>query len=91
MLLDADYLLYAFGPFSEARPVRSVYASPRLSDIDSVNPDVAAKATRIVFVSADETEHVTCVFGNEVLPQLFQALIETGHPGIVRLLGSAKG
>ena len=66
--------------------MRSVYESPRLSDIDSVNPDVAAKATRIVFISADETEHVTCVLGNEVLPQLFQALLETRHPGILRLI-----
>ena len=70
--------------------MRSVYESPRLSDIDSVNPDVAAKATRIVFISADETEHVTCVFGNEVLPQLFQALLETRHPGILRLIDAAK-
>ena len=70
--------------------MRSVYESPRLSDIDSVNPDVAAKATRIVFVSADETEHVTCVLGNEVLPQLFQALLETRHPGILRLVDAAK-
>ena len=70
--------------------MRSVYESPRLSDIDSVNPDVAAKATRIVFISADETEHVTCAFGNEVLPQLFQALLETRHPGILRLIDAAK-
>jgi len=83
-------MLYAFEALSEANPVRSVYESPRLSDIDSVNPDVAARATRIVFISADETEHVTCVFGNEVLPQLFQALLETRHPGILRLLESAR-
>lgn len=70
--------------------MNTVYESPRLSDIDSVNPDVAAKATRIVFISADETEHVTCVLGNEVLPQLFQALLETRHPGILRLLETAK-
>lgn len=70
--------------------MRSVYESPRLSDIDSVNPDVAAKATRIVFITADESAHVTCAFGNEVLPQLFQALIETRHPGILRLLEASK-
>ncbi len=71
--------------------VNSVYESPRLSDIDSVNPDVAAKATRIVFNTADGTGHVSCAFGNEVLPQLFQALLETRHPGILRLLDAAKG
>jgi hypothetical protein len=70
--------------------VRSVYESPRLSDIDSVNPDVAAKATRIVFITADQTAHVTCAFGNEVLPQLFQALLETRHPGILSLLDKVK-
>ena len=70
--------------------MNNVYESPRLSDIDSVNPDVAAKATRIVFISSDATAHVTCAFGNEVLPQLFQALIETRHPGILRLLEAAK-
>lgn len=69
--------------------MRSLYESPRLSDIDSVNPDVAAKATRIVFNTADGEGHVTCAFGNEVLPQLFQALLETRHPGILRLLDAA--
>ncbi len=64
--------------------------TPRLSDIDSVNPDGAAKATRIVFNTADGTGHVTCAFGNEVLPQLFQALLETRHPGVLRLLETAK-
>lgn len=63
--------------------------TPRLSDIDSVNPDGAAKATRIVFNTADGTGHVTCAFGNEVLPQLFQALLETRHPGVLRLLETA--
>lgn len=67
----------------------SVHESPRLSDIDSVNPDVAGKCTRVVFVSADGTAHVTCTLGNEVLPQLFQALIETRHPGVLALLDSA--
>lgn len=66
--------------------MKSVYESPRLSDIDSVNPDVAAKATRIVFITADGTGHVTCALGNEVLPQLFQALLETRHPGILAAL-----
>lgn len=66
--------------------MKSVYESPRLSDIDSVNPDIAAKSTRIVFNTADGTGHVTCAFGNEVLPQLFQALLETRHPGILALL-----
>ncbi len=70
--------------------MNTVYESPRLSDIDSVNPDVAAKATRIVFNTADGTGHVSCAFGNEVLPQLFQALLETRHPGILRLLETAK-
>jgi hypothetical protein len=70
--------------------VRTVYESPRLSDIDSVNPDVAAKATRIVFITADQTAHVTCAFGNEVLPQLFHALLETRHPGILSLLDTVK-
>ena len=70
--------------------MRSVYESPRLSDIDLVNPDVAAKATRIVFITADQTGHVTCSLGNEVLPQLFQALLETRHPGILSLLEAAK-
>ncbi len=71
--------------------MKTIYESPRLSDIDSVNPDVAAKATRIVFNTADGTGHVTCAFGNEVLPQLFQALLETRHPGIIALLdASAK-
>ena len=70
--------------------MNSVYESPRLSDIDSVNPDVAAKCTRIVFYTADGTGHVTCVLGNEVLPQLFQALLETRHPGILRLVDAAK-
>lgn len=69
--------------------MKSVYDSPRLSDIDSVNPDLAAKATRIVFDTADGTGHVTCVFGNEVLPQLFQALLETRHPGILAQLPAA--
>jgi hypothetical protein len=69
--------------------LRSLYESPRLSDIDSVNPDVAAKATRIVFNTADGKGHVTCSFGNEVLAQLFQALVETRHPGILQLLDSA--
>jgi hypothetical protein len=68
-----------------------VYQSPRLSDIDSVNPDVAGKCTRIVFISADRKEHVTCVLGNEVLPQVFQALLETRHPGILAMLESAGG
>lgn len=66
--------------------MKSVYTSPRLSDIDSVNPDGASKATRIVFTTADDKGHVTCDFGNEVLPQLFQALIETRHPGILAAL-----
>lgn len=66
--------------------MKTIYESPRLSDIDSVNPDVAAKATRIVFNTADGTGHVTCALGNEVLPQLFQALLETRHPGILALL-----
>ena len=70
--------------------MNSVYESPRLSDIDSVNPDGAAKSTRIVFITADRTGHVSCAFGNEVLPQLFQALLETRHPGILRLLETAK-
>ena len=71
--------------------MKSVYTSPRLSDIDSVNPDLAAKATRVVFITADATAHVTCDFGNEVLPQLFQALVETRHPGILAALeGLAK-
>lgn len=70
--------------------MNSVYESPRLSDIDSVNPDVAARCTRIVFNTADGTGHVTCVLGNEVLPQLFQALLETRHPGILRLADAAK-
>lgn len=69
--------------------MRTVYESPRLSDIDSVNPDVAGKCTRIVFVTADATGHVTCALGNEVLPQLFQALLETRHPGILALLDTA--
>jgi hypothetical protein len=68
-----------------------VYHSPRLSDIDSVNPDVAGKCTRIVFISADRGEHVTCTLGNEVLPQLFQALVETRHPGILALLDAKRG
>lgn len=66
--------------------MNSVYETARLSDIDSVNPDIAAKATRIVFNTADGKGHVTCAFGNEVLPQLFQALLETGHPGILAAL-----
>ena len=66
--------------------MKSIYESPRLSDIDSVNPDIAAKSTRIVFNTADGTGHVTCAFGNEVLPQLFQALLETRHPGILAQL-----
>ena len=70
--------------------MNSVYESPRLSDIDSVNPDVAARATRIVFNTADGTGHVTCTLGNEVLPQLFQALLETRHPGILSLLDAVK-
>ena len=70
--------------------MNTVYASPRLSDIDSVNPDVAARCTRVVFNTADGAGHVTCVLGNEVLPQLFQALLETRHPGILRLLDAAK-
>lgn len=70
--------------------MNTVYVSPRLSDIDSVNPDLAARCTRIVFNTADESGHVTCVLGNEVLPQLFQALLETRHPGILRLLETAK-
>ena len=70
--------------------MNTVYVSPRLSDIDSVNPDLAARCTRIVFNTADGSGHVTCVLGNEVLPQLFQALLETRHPGILRLLETAK-
>ena len=70
--------------------MNSVYETPRLSDIDSVNPDIASKATRIVFNTADGKGHVTCAFGNEVLPQLFQALLETRHPGILSLLESVK-
>lgn len=70
--------------------MNTVYESPRLSDIDSVNPDVAARCTRVVFNTAEGSAHVTCVLGNEVLPQLFQALIETRHPGILRLLEAAK-
>lgn len=66
--------------------MKSVYQTDRLSDIDSVNPDLAAKATRIVFNTADDKGHVTCVFGNEVLPQLFQALLETRHAGVLALL-----
>ena len=67
----------------------SVYETPRLSDIDSVNPDSAARVTRIVLIAADRQTHVTCAFGNEVLPQLFQALLETGHPGILAALDAA--
>jgi hypothetical protein len=70
--------------------LRTVYESPRLSDIDSVNPDVAGKCTRIVFNTADGTGHVTCVLGNEVLPQVFQALLETRHPGILALLDAQR-
>ena len=70
--------------------MNSVYETPRLSDIDSVNPDIAAKATRIVFNTSDGKGHVSCAFGNEVLPQLFQALLETRHPGILRLLETMK-
>lgn len=70
--------------------MKSIYESSRLSDIDSVNPDIAARATRIVFNTADDTGHVTCVFGNEVLPQLFQALVETRHPGILAALAAAQ-
>jgi hypothetical protein len=70
--------------------LNTLYESPRLSDIDSVNPDIAAKATRIVFNTSDGKAHVTCAFGNEVLPQLFQALLETRHPGILRLLENEK-
>ena len=69
--------------------MNTVYESPRLSDIDSVNPDVAAKATRSVFITSDGKGHVSCAFGNEVLPQLFQALLETRHPGILRLIETA--
>ncbi len=69
--------------------MNTVYETARLSDIDSVNPDVAAKATRIVFNTADGKGHVTCEFGNEVLPQLFQALLETRHPGILAALQAA--
>ncbi len=64
----------------------TIHESPRLSDIDSVNPDVAGKCTRIVFITADRSAHVTCSLGNEVLPQLFQALVETRHPGVLALL-----
>lgn len=71
--------------------MNSVFETARLSDIDSVNPDVAAKATRIVFNTADGKGHVTCVFGNEVLPQLFQALLETRHPGILAALRATAG
>jgi len=69
--------------------VRSVYETARLSDIDSVNPDIAAKSTRVVFNTADDKGHVTCAFGNEVLPQLFQALLESRHPGILAALDAA--
>lgn len=69
--------------------MKHIYDTPRLSDIDSVNPDIAAKATRIVFNTADGAGHVNCSFGNEVLPQLFQALLETRHPGILALLDEA--
>jgi hypothetical protein len=66
--------------------VKVIYVSPRLSDIDSVNPDIAARSTSVVFNTADGTGHVTCTLGNEVLPQLFQALVETRHPGILSAL-----
>ncbi len=69
--------------------MKTIYDTPRLSDIDSVNPDVAGKSTRIVFNTADGTGHVSCSFGNEVLPQLFQALLETRHPGILAALDDA--
>ncbi len=66
--------------------MKKIYDTLRLSDIDSVNPDIAGKATRIVFNTADGSGHVSCSFGNEVLPQLFQALLETRHPGILAAL-----
>ena len=69
--------------------MKSVHETARLSDIDSVNPDFAARSTRVVFITADGTGHVTCAFGSEVLPQLFQALLETGHPGILAALDAA--
>lgn len=69
--------------------MKSIYETSRLSDIDSVNPDVSARVTRIVFNTADGTGHVSCSFGNEVLPQLFQALLETRHPGILAALQAA--
>jgi hypothetical protein len=62
--------------------LKTLFDTPRLSDLDSVSPDPAQRATRMVFVSSDTQAHITCLFGAEVLDQLFTAVVESAHPGL---------
>lgn len=64
---------------------RGYHHTPRLVDIDSISPDVAARATRIAFNTAEGAGRVTCTFGAEVLDKLFACLVENRHPGLPAL------
>jgi len=63
----------------------TAYHSPRLTDIDSISPDVAQRATRIAFNTPQGVGQVTCTFGAEVLDKLLACLIENRHPGLPAL------